>query len=210
MSNQKPQEEHLYYKNPLSIVAVNDFDKIIYYTKFSKHGINLFSYNMHKNPNVKDGILTKNFVHGKSVESGVGVTGIYEEENNFKVFFVNRFNPLMNVAAIPKNTDALGQVPDVYSIINNEKYYCIYSSFDENHLGSIYLKTHNDNEPKEVLKNQFIVGPIKLFQNGEPSPNQSNHLFNSILFTTLEEGKTHVKIYNINNDTTEDITKFFQ
>jgi len=207
-TNQNIKEEVLYYKNPLSIVGYT-FDEIIYYTKSTKEGIALYSYATSNNrPNHKP-ITIKNFVHGKTTQYGSGLTGIYEDAGKFRIFIIDRFDPKLEIATIPKNTDALGQVPDVYTISYNEEYYCIYSSFDENHIGSIYLKTHKDSSPKELIKNQSIVGPIKLFQSGINIDDRTQR-FDRILFTTLENDKTHVKIYDINEDKIDDITEYFQ
>lgn len=207
-SNESIKKEVLYYKNPLSIIGYT-LDRIIYYTKSTREGITLYSYTTRNNGPYHKPIIVKNFVHGKTLQYGSGVTGIYEADGNFRIFIIDGFNPKLEIAAIPKNTNALGQVPDVYTIDYNEEYYCIYSSFDEKHNGSIYLKTHKDDSPKELVKNQPIVGPIKLFQSGV-NLDERTYRFDRILFTTLENGKIHVKIYNINEDKIDDITEYFQ
>jgi hypothetical protein len=207
-SNENIKEEVLYYKNPLSIIGYT-LDGIIYYTKSTREGITLYSYATSNNGPYHKPITIKNFVHGKTTQYGSGLTGIYEDAGNFRIFIIDRFDPKLEIATIPKNTDALGQVPDVYTIAYNEEYYCIYSSFDENHIGSIYLKTHKDSSPKEMIKNQPIVGPIKLFQSGI-NIDERTYRFDRILFTTLENDKIHVKIYDINEDRIEDITEYFQ
>lgn len=206
--NENITKEILYYKNPLSIVGYT-LDRIVYYTKSTKEGITLYSYSTKNNGPYHKPITIKNFVHGKTLQYGSGITGIYEDAGNFRIFIIDRFDPKLEIATIPKNTDVLGQVPDVYTIDYNGEYYCIYSSFDEKHNGSIYLKTHKDDSPKELVKNQPIVGPIKLFQSGINLDDRTQR-FDRILFTTLENGKTHVKIYDINKDMIEDITEYFQ
>lgn len=194
-----------YYKKPYSLISSNYLDEIVYYTKHDKSGLNLYLFSPRGyDNNSSTNPIVKNFIYGKSIQSGDGICGIYSKDRKFNLFFKQRRDKNIEIDAIPMNTDMLGQIPDICMTTYNQSYIFAYSSFDENHMGKISIKTETDNLPKVVIENEPIIGPIKLYEY-----NNNNKQCYKILFSTLENNNIKIKFYNVDNKKIEDLTHFF-
>jgi hypothetical protein len=102
---------------------------------------------------------------------------------------------------INKNTDFMGQIPDVQLNAVNNTFEVYYTSFNESHMGSIFSLDRSTKEQTEIVKNQPVVGPIRF------SVNLDNP---KLLFFTYENGEIHIKTCSAKGDDLEDITKLFK
>jgi hypothetical protein len=101
---------------------------------------------------------------------------------------------------IPYNTDPFGAVPAVDSTTFNQEFSLAYTSYDENHKGSIKICGYNK-EPKVIVSGENIFGPVSITQLRNVSTNSAY-----ILYFTLENDNVRIKICNGKGEPVKDIT----
>lgn len=203
--NSTNQYDFSYYKKPHSIIQARTLNDIVYYTKLNKNGLHLYEFSTKNNKNFSEKLLVNNFIYGNYIKSDDGICGIYEKDNKFIIFIKNAYKDLINIDKIPKNTDSLGQVPSLFANAGRNNYVIAYTSFDENHLGKIHIKKNTDESPIVIVKDEAIIGSIKII-----NYTIDDVYYEKILFTTLEKEKTKIKLCDLETYEIEDITHYFE
>jgi hypothetical protein len=112
----------------------------------------------------------------------------------------NNNDDYYSLDTIPYNTDPYGAVPSVDSTTFNAEFSLAYTSYDENHKGSLKI-CGLDKQPKVIVSGENIFGPISMT---ELLPNNSGATY--ILYFTTENNNVKIKICDGNGDLVKDIT----
>ncbi|MCY6484838.1 hypothetical protein OW763_10845 [Clostridium aestuarii] len=189
MKNKKIPEYVTYYKRPYEVVNFNCIDEILSYTKLEKSGLNL--YYIKFNDEGKTSLEIKNVVHAKGLKNDYGIIGIRDNQNKFEVFCKRRNDITMVLDKLDKNTDILGQVPDVDIITYNKEYTAVYTSFDEKHNGKIIVNG-NAQASKVIVNNPKLLSPVRLIQYYVGSKK-----IEKVMFFTYENDSVKINICDI-------------
>lgn len=208
--NQQP-DMTTYYVKPYYIVNLNAIDNIITYAAVNKNRVDLYA--------MKDGIpvtwfdkpVIKNVITASKIQDGDGFIGMNISEDskdnkNLNVFMIRRTIDKYNnddfykLDTVPYNLDPFGGVPAIDSATYNDKYTLAYTSYDENHKGSLKLCGLNQ-KPKVILSNENIFGPISITEKHVGDVDKD-----SILYYTYENNSVRIKICNSDGKLIADVT----
>ncbi|WP_432662268.1 hypothetical protein R9X47_17220 [Wukongibacter baidiensis] len=177
--------------------AINDS---IFYSRLERNGLNLYHLNIENNIQFKNRLIAKNILSLKNTLGNDSIKGLMTVENGYGIYnlkWLKRkgkgFYEANLINSIPKNTDILGQIPS----IDGWNYRTIYTSFEENHMGSIIKQEYD--EVTKIIKNKPIVGPVSISCDG-----------NKILFFTYEDNEYHINICDKDGKNLRDISKFIE
>lgn len=200
-----------YYTKPLYIANLNSLNNIITYTSINGNRIDLFAMHNGVPANILNKPVIKDVVSVRGIEDSFGFVGmnILNSSNNNKelnLFMLRRTIDKYNnddyysLDTLPYNTDPFEAVPAVDSTTYNEKFSLAYTSYDENHKGSLKICGLNK-QPKVIVSGENIFGPISMT---EILHQDTDMLY--ILYFTLENNNVKVKICNGKGDLVKDIT----
>jgi hypothetical protein len=189
-----------HYTKPLYVANLNSMDNIITYATVSNNRIDLLA--MKKGVPIDTPII-KDVVSAKGIEDTYGFTGMNilngpGNDKKLNLFMIRRSTDKYNnddcysLDKIPYNTDPFGAVPSVDSTTYNSEFSIAYTSYDENHKGTLkicYLKQ----KPKTIVSSENIFGPISM--------NESY-----ILYFTMEKNNVKIKICDKNGNSVKDIS----
>lgn len=169
----------------------------IYFTRHGRDRINAYAIETRGGiGGVSQKFITKNFIYlRESFFQGGEFVTLRDGDSGFEI--ITKGTPLV---IINKNTDFMGQIPDVQLKAVNNTFEVYYTTFNESHIGSIFSLDRSANRQTEIVKNQPIIGPMRFSVNlNDPK----------LLFFTYENGEIHVKTCNVNGDGLVDITELF-
>lgn len=161
-----------YYVKPLNVVNLNTMDNLVTYTSVNNNNVNLYMMKDGAPTNALNKPTFKDVISVQGREDGYGFAGmnvLSDPENNkmINLFMINREIDKYNdddhfsLDTFPYNTDPFGAVPAMDSAILMNDSSLAYTSYDENHKGSLKLCLPNE-QPKILLKDENIFGPIRL------------------------------------------------
>lgn len=185
------------YANVDKVISSPEWSNI-YFTRRERSGINAYELeNRNGFDGVKLNLITKNFIYlRKSAFLGGEFVALTDEDMELGILVEGNL-----IGRINKNTDLLGQIPDMQLIAVNNTFEVFHTSFNDNHIGSIYSLNRFSKRETEIIKNQPIIGPIRLPMS----------LINpKLLFFTYENGKVHIKTCSTNGDELTDITELIE
>jgi hypothetical protein len=200
-----------YYTKPLYIANLNSLNNIIAYTCINRNRVDIFAMADGFPVNTLNTPVIKDVVSVRGIEDSFGFTGMNllkdsENNKNLNLFMIrqnidkyNNKDDYYSLDTIPYNTDPFGAVPSVDSTTFNVEFSLAYTSYDENHKGSLKICGLNQ-QPKVIVSGEDIFGPISMTQLNQ----EYNTTF--ILYFTLENNNVKIKICNINGDPVKDIT----
>lgn len=200
-----------YYTKPLYIANLNSMDNVITYTSINSNRIDLFAMKDGVSATILNTPIIKNIVSARGIEDSFGFAGmniLSDSKNNKKLnlFMIRRTidkynnDDYYNLDIIPYNTDLFSAVPALDSITYNENFSLAYTSYDENHKGSLKICGLN-RQPKAIVSGENIFGPISMT---EILNEGSNMVY--ILYFTSENNNVRIKICNSNGNLVKDIT----
>lgn len=210
-SNNNVKDITTYYTKPLYIANLNSIDNMITYASMNRNRIDLFA--------LKDGIPTsflnkpiiEDVISAQGIEDSYGFAGINaistpEGNKKLNLFMLRRtidkynHDDYYSLDTIPYNTDPFGAIPALDSTTYNTEFSLAYTSYDENHKGSLKICGLNQ-QPKVIVSEENIFGPISMTE----TFSDGNHL-NYILYFTLENNNVKIKVCDINGNLVKDIT----
>jgi hypothetical protein len=206
--NQTTQPDILkYYKKPSYLVNADALNSVLTYARATKNGVNLYAMNF-KGESLSnfDRPILKNMVLAKNINSDLGFVSINKNTNhNYYDVSMLRDPSSYNITpqridTISTNLDSFGSVPAIAATTYNQEYTVIYTSYDNNHKGILKL-CHNSNNPKVILSNENIFGPIAIEREHDNKTNADE-----ILYFTLENNHVHVKICDANGKLIKDVS----
>lgn len=203
-----------YYKKPEKLFFKTTSSNEIYYTKINKGHKNLYMFKPNDfRGNILDKEIVENFVHGYITDLYSGIVyGLREENGRLTAFLEENLHSreIIDLCTIPMNDDSLGQVPDIFVRQDHERIKSIYTSFDKNGLGSIFLKSSIEDNPEVIVKDEFIVGKLSYIDYKEENEHSDgNRSIEMILYTSIENGELKIKLVDINDKSIKDITGLF-
>lgn len=183
-----------------------DADKVILstdwrtvcFTKRERNGMNLYEMgNRNGSGGVGQKLAARNFIYLRdSIFLYGGFITLADEGSEFGILYEGS-----KIGKINKNTDLQGQIPDMQFKAVNNTIEVFHSSFNADHIGSIYSLHQYSKKGTEIVKDQPIIGPIRV----------SRSLINpKLLFSTYENGKVHFKTCNSDGSELTDITKLIE
>jgi hypothetical protein len=183
---------------PADKVLSSPNSRIIYYTKREKDGINAYMLDNRTGfGGIKHSLVAKNFVYSKrNVFLSEEFLALTDEGDKFGILYKGNL-----IGTTNKNTDLMGQIPDLQIRDVNNTYNIIYTSFKGNNIGSIYNLSSSSSEPIEIVKDQPIVGPLRLSLRGDKT---------DLLFFTYENNQIRIKICKIDGTELRDITEYIK
>ena len=183
-----------------------DVDKVIsspdwrniYFTRHERGGINAYELeNRNSFGGINQNLLTKNFIYlRKSPFLGGEFVTLTDEDMEFGILLRGSL-----IGRINKNTDLQGQIPDMQLKAVNNTFEIFNTSFNNNHIGSIYSLGYYSKHETEIVKNQAIIGPIRL---------SMSLIIPKLLFFTYENDKVHIKTCNTDGNELMDITELIE
>ncbi|MFL0266635.1 hypothetical protein [Candidatus Clostridium radicumherbarum] len=199
-----------YYTKPLYVSNFNSLDNIIAYTSINRNSVDLYAMVNGVPVNTLNKPVIRNVVTSRGIEDSFGFTGmniINDTKKNkiLNLFMIRRTIDKYNnddyysLDTIPYNTDPFGAVPAVDSTTYNSEFFLAYTSYDENHKGSLKICGLNQ-KPKVVVKNENIFGPISM------TDLLPFNKMSYILYFTLENNNVKIKICDSNGNLVKDIT----
>jgi hypothetical protein len=200
-----------YYTKPLYIANLNSLNNIIAYTSINRNRIDLFALDDGVPVNALNRPVIKDVVNVRGIEDSFGFTGMNilngaEKNKKLNLFMIrqtiDKYNndDYYSLDTIPYNTDPLGAVPAVDSTTYNSEFSLAYTSYAENHKGSLKICGLNQ-KPKVIVKSENIFGPISMT---EVSPVHNSRLY--ILYFTLENNNVKIKVCDGDGNLVKDIT----
>lgn len=158
--------ENNYYVKPLSVVNLNKASNIITYLSVNGYEVDLFAildgapFNHFRLP------VIKNVVSAHGIEDSIGFTGMNLRKdtdgiNKYNLFMLrytidsSRDGNYYSLDTLPYNTDCFGAVPAFDAITLDKDYSLVYTSYDDNHKGSLKLRSL-DQDPKVIAVNENI------------------------------------------------------
>ncbi len=210
-NNNNVRDLTTYYTRPFYISNLNSLNNIISYTSVNKNRIDLFAMRDGAPVTKLNTPIIKNVVSVRGIEDSFGFAGmniLNSSENNKKLNLfmlrqiIDKYNnadDYYSLDTIPYNTDPFGAVPALDSTTFNQEFTLAYTSYDENHKGSLKIRSLNE-QPKVIVSGENIFGPISMtelhLEYGTPL----------ILYFTLENNNVRIKICNGKGDLVKDIT----
>jgi hypothetical protein len=210
-TNNAVKDVTTYYAKPINIANLNSLDNMIAYTSINKNRLDLFAIQDGVPVNTLNKPIIKDVVTARGIEDTFGFAGINrlnssESNGKLNVFMIRRTvddynsDDYYSLDTIPYNTDPFGAVPAVDSTTFNREFSLAYTSYDENHKGSIKICGYNK-EPKDIISSENIFGPISMTQLMNVSTNSAY-----ILYFTLENDNVRIKICDGKGEPVKDIT----
>jgi len=208
-TNNAAKDMITYYTKPLYIVNLNSLNNIITYTSMNYNRIDLFAMKDGVSVNTLNLPIIKNVVSVRGIEDSFGFTGMNILSENIKklnLFMIrntiDKYNndDYYSLDTIPYNTDPFGAVPSFDSITYNKKFSLAYTSYDENHKGSLKICGLNQ-KPKVIVNNENLFGPISI----TGIINNDNYI-PYILYFTSENNNIRIKVCSGDGDLVKDIT----
>lgn len=200
-----------YYTKPLSIANFNSLDNIIAYTSINRNRIDLFAMVNGVPVNALNKPVIKDVITVRGIEDSFGFLGMNilegaEKDKRLNLFMIRRTIDKYNnddyysLDNIPYNTDPFGAVPSLDSTTYNSEFSLAYTSYDENHKGSLKICGLNQ-KPKCIVDSENIFGPISMTY---ALPIDYGRSY--ILYFTLENSNVKIKICDSNGNLVKDIT----
>lgn len=210
-TNNTLKDVSTYYTKPLYIANLNSLDNIITYTSINKNRIDLFAMKDGVSANILNTPVIKDVVSVRGIEDSFGFAGmniLNDSKNNKKLnlFMIRRTidkynnDDFYSLDTIPYNTDPFDAVPAFDSTTYNEKFSLAYTSYDENHKGSLKICGLNQ-QPKVIVSGENIFGPISMTE----ILHEGNNMI-YILYFTSENNNVKIKVCNGNGELVKDIT----
>lgn len=206
MFNQNMESNKTHYRHPYEIINANGLNNTLAYTSINnnKKDIYLMNYDGSFITTFNTPVI-KNVVTAKSISDGFGFIGMTSEddENTLEVFIHRRYPNEVDpykLDTIPFNIDIYGAIPSIDSTTFNEDYSLAYTSYDENHNGSIKVSSFG-NEPKVILEDDNLYGPVRITSKRIDGKEKK-----LILYYTLENDEPKIKICDIEGNLFKDIT----
>lgn len=191
-----------YFKDPHTIL-LKSYSNHLYYTRKKKERIHI--YDVYERRSIlgsfmQEDLFAEDIVSPKADIIRKDLFGLMNKGDNYAVYWtdelVNESEQSISdniMGTISKNTDLLGQIPDVDVSSRNNT--IAYMEYHEDRLGSIVWQKRNGRKV-EIIKNAPIVGPIRI----------SKRRGQEILYFTLEDSELHVHIYDLLTDKVADLT----
>lgn len=200
-----------YYTKPLYIANLNSLDNMITYTSINNNRLDLFAMRNGISANILNTPVIKDVVSVRSIEDSFGFAGmnmLNNSNNNKKLNLfmmrrtIDKYNndDYYSLDTLPYNTDPFEAVPAVDSTTYNEKFSLAYTSYDENHKGSLKICGLNQ-QPKVIVSGENIFGPISMTG---ILHEDTDMIY--ILYFTSENNNVRIKVCNGNGDLVKDIT----
>lgn len=185
------------YADVDKVISSPDWNNI-YFIRRERSGVN--AYKLERKSGIggfKQTLVTRNFLYlRESAFLGGKFVTLMEEDKEFGILSDGKL-----IGRIAKNTDSLGQIPDVQLRAVNSLFEIFYTSFNENHIGSIYCTSSYAKPATEIVSNQPIIGPVRL---------SMSLVSSKLLFFTYENGKVHIKTCSTSGDDLTDITELIK
>lgn len=206
-----PKDVTTYFTKPLYIANFNSLNNIIAYTSVNRNRVDLYALDDGVPVNALNRSVIKDVVNVRGIEDSFGFTGmnvLNEGGTNKKLNLfmirqtIDKYNndDYYSLDTIPYNTDPFGVVPAVDSYTYNQEFSLAYTSYDENHKGSLKICGLNQ-KPKVIVSGENIFGPISIT---EVSPESNSRLY--ILYFTLENSNVKIKVCDGDGNLVKDIT----
>ncbi|MEW9094212.1 MAG: hypothetical protein AB2417_03930 [Clostridiaceae bacterium] len=201
------------YLRPSPIIKpVSYTENRILYIAPKKGKLNLYSFKTSYKESLLNKPIIENVVNVKNDFRNQKLIGFTLNDNTtdkLDVFYTNSLGnkPQKIIDTIEFNKDKNGQIPDIDYLRAGRDEFMIYTSYDRNRKGSLKAKNLNDSSKDMAIYDRNIFGPLRVgtFYNFDENIKNSKEL-NLILYLTEQDGKTKIKLYNIDTKTTEDIT----
>lgn len=180
-----------YNLSPQSVYSTN-CSSPIYYTKLDKNGLNLYEFLPPQNKlGIKKKLIIENIIYPRINPSAKEIVALVKTEDGYGIYIDGKI-----IDYIPSGASLLDQLPDVQFCDYNNKDIIAYMKFNPDHNGSIILS--DQSKKTEIVKNAPIIGQLRFSRSGK-----------NLMYFTLESNKVMVKLYNIEDKTTRDITDMF-
>lgn len=174
-------------------VFTNFYNRSIYYTKLGKNGLNLYKAILPQNNiGIRGELIIEDIIYPRISEDFYpGIAALVKTLNGYGLYINGNI-----LDEIPSETSILNQLPDMQFNNNNNTERAAYMKFNPDHRGSIILSTPSGKT--EIVKDAPIIGQLRFSSSGK-----------RLIYFTLEDKKVMVKLYNIEDRTTRDITDIF-
>ena len=200
-----------YYLKPLYVANLNSLDHIISYTSMNNNRADLFAVKNGVPVNTLNTPIIKDVVSVQGTADSFGFLGMNilsdsQTDKKLNLFMLRRTIDKYNnddyysLDTIPYNTDLFGATPAVASTTDNDEFSIAYTSYDENHNGTLKICGSNK-APKVILGEENIFGPISMTE-----VRTENNTMTYILYFTLENNNIRIKICDNQGKLFKDIT----
>lgn len=184
----------------------------ILYIAPKKGKLNLYSFKTSYKKSLLNKPMIENVVNvGNDFKSQklIGFTLKDNTIDKLDIFYANSLGnePKKIIDTIEFNKDKNGQIPDIDYLRVGRDEFMIYTSYDYDGKGFLKIKNFNNSSKDMTIHDKNIFGPLRVgtCYNFNENIKDSKEL-NLILYLTEEDGETKIKLYNINEKITEDIT----
>ncbi len=180
-----------YNLSPQSVFSTT-YSPSIYYTKLDRNGLNLYGFTPPQNElGINNKLIIKDVIYPRISPSSKEIVALIKAGDGYGIYIDGKI-----IDYIPSRTSLLNQLPDVQFCDYNNKDIIAYMKFNPDHNGSIILS--DQSKKTEIVKNAPIIGQLRFSRSGK-----------SLMYFTFENNKVMVKLYNIEDKTTRDITDMF-
>ncbi|WP_315120355.1 hypothetical protein [uncultured Clostridium sp.] len=194
------------------IKPVSYTENEILYIAPKKGKLNLYSFKTSYKKSLLNKPIIENVVNVENdfkSQKLIGFTLKDSTTDKLDIFYANALGdePKKIIDTIEFNKDKNGQIPDIDYLRIGRNEFMIYTSYDYNGKGFLKIKNFNDSSKDMTIHDKNIFGPLRVgtYYNFDENIKDSKELY-LILYLTDDESETKIKLYNINEETTEDIT----
>ncbi|MBU5485827.1 hypothetical protein KQI86_16020 [Clostridium sp. MSJ-11] len=202
---------NIIYTRPIvSLSYMHDFEHIVSYISSNRGKLSLYEHDLNnnnknyfKNKPIIEDVIYINPNNKDYIIPGLALDKTSSSEKKISIFYTSLFNNIgtQTLDTIDFNMDKRGELPAVIFSQSKNKDNLIYTFYDENSKGTIRVKNLENNSYKDIISKKDIFGPLRFVRHYGPEKNSS-----FLLYLIEEDGKTKIKLYNMDEETTEDIT----